>query len=121
MQAVLTAPEPVADVLAVNIKLGGLGGLALKEGKVFPKSKAHVMRKIPKHLGQPDTRKSLFYAAISTALTLGSGALGLLIPQTWAFAPIWVALGCMTGTIATGCWVVAHECGHFAFSKNKLL
>jgi len=61
------------------------------------------------------------YAAISTTLTLASGALGLLIPQQWAYAPLWLASGMMTGTIATGCWVVAHECGHFAFSKNRAL
>ena len=122
MQAVLEAPvkaEP--DVLANNIKLGGLNGLALKEGKEFPSSKGEVMRKIPKHLTQPHTGKSLMYAAISTALTLASGALGLLIPQRWAYAPLWLASGMMTGTIATGCWVVAHECGHFAFSKNRAL
>lgn len=93
----------------------------MQEGKVFPKSKGEVYANIPKHLVEKNTAKSLLYAAISTALTLGSGALGLLIPQQWAFAPLWVALGAMTGTIATGCWVVAHECGHFAFSRNKLL
>jgi omega-6 fatty acid desaturase (delta-12 desaturase) len=27
----------------------------------------------------------------------------------------------VTGTVATGVWVVAHECGHGAFSDNKLL
>ena len=93
----------------------------MQAGKVFPNSKGEVYANIPKHLVEKNTAKSLLYAAISTALTLGSGALGLLIPQQWAFAPLWVALGAMTGTIATGCWVVAHECGHFAFSRNKLL
>ena len=67
MQAVLEAPvkaEP--DVLANNIKLGGLNGLALKEGKEFPSSKGEFMNKIPKNLTQPHTGKSLMYAAIST-------------------------------------------------------
>jgi len=48
MQATLTAPvDTERDVLENNIKLGGLNGLALKEGKEFPKSKGEVMQKIP--------------------------------------------------------------------------
>ena len=48
MQATLTAPvKTERDVLENNIKLGGLNGLALKEGKEFPKSKGEVMQKIP--------------------------------------------------------------------------
>jgi len=35
--------------------------------------------------------------------------------------PLWVAYAVVLGTIATGVWVVAHECGHGAFSDNKLL
>ncbi|CAM9439506.1 unnamed protein product [Chrysoparadoxa australica] len=61
------------------------------------------------------------YAALSVAMTLGSGALGTLIPMKALWLPVWAAYAAATGTIATGCWVVAHECGHFAFSENKKL
>ena len=68
-----------------------------------------------------DTAKSMMYAAISTALTLGCGyAAYMCLPMTAAFAPAWIAYGIINGTIATGCWVVAHECGHMAFSDNKV-
>ena len=115
------APIEIRDEFQRNIDLGGLEGKALKEGRVYPKNKGEVYAQIPKHLIEKNTAKSLLYAAVSTALTLGSGAVGLLIPQQWAFAPVWVAYGIVTGTLATGCWVLAHECGHFAFSANKLL
>lgn len=29
--------------------------------------------------------------------------------------------GMVTGTVATGCWVIGHECGHNAFSDNTFL
>jgi omega-6 fatty acid desaturase (delta-12 desaturase) len=35
--------------------------------------------------------------------------------------PLWIVYAIVTGTVATGVWVVAHECGHGAFSDNKLL
>jgi omega-6 fatty acid desaturase (delta-12 desaturase) len=38
----------------------------------------------------------------------------------WTF-PIWTAYAAVTGTVAMGLWVLAHECGHGAFSPNKKL
>ena len=35
--------------------------------------------------------------------------------------PAWVLYAVVTGTLACGVWVIAHECGHGAFSKNKVL
>jgi len=35
--------------------------------------------------------------------------------------PIWVIYSLLSGTTAMGFWVIAHECGHGAFSKNKTL
>jgi omega-6 fatty acid desaturase (delta-12 desaturase) len=43
------------------------------------------------------------------------------IPLTiWAL-PLWIAYAFICGTIATGLWVLGHECGHQAFSDSKLL
>ena len=36
-------------------------------------------------------------------------------------APLWLAWAAVTGTVWTGMWVVAHECGHGAFSDNRQL
>ena len=45
--------------------------------KQFP-SMAEVLSKIPKHCFVKDTAKSLMYAAVSTALTVGCGVLAYL-------------------------------------------
>jgi len=47
--------------------------------------------------------------------------LGMLIPLKMAFAPLWLAYGAVAGTVWTGMWVVAHECGHGAFSDNRFI
>merc|ERR1719253_2231196 len=54
-------------------------------------------------------------------MTAACVALGTQIPLKWAFAPVWALYAYVTGTVATGCWVVAHECGHGAFSDNKTI
>lgn len=35
--------------------------------------------------------------------------------------PVWAAYAVASGTAAIGVWVVAHECGHGAFSDNRQL
>jgi fatty acid desaturase len=116
-----TSKLKIMDQLETNINMGGLKGKALKDGKYFPQSKNEVYQHIPKHLVKKDTVRSLKYAAISVALTLMAAATGFFIPQTLAYAPVWFIYGAVTGTIATGCWVIAHECGHQAFSDNKTI
>jgi omega-6 fatty acid desaturase (delta-12 desaturase) len=100
--------------------LSGLNGKALIAGKKYP-TKPEVMAAIPKHLMQKDTFKSMMYALMSTALTGLCVYAGTFIPYSWAYAWAWALYGIVTGTVATGCWVIAHECGHSAFSDNKLL
>jgi len=81
-----------------------------------------VLRAIPKHCFEKNTPLSLFYAALSTAMVLGcAAAAAAFIPLQAAWWPAWAAYAVVNGTIATGCWVVAHECGHGAFSDNKLI
>lgn len=41
--------------------------------------------------------------------------------MTMAYLPAWIAYAFVAGTCSTGCWVVAHECGHGAFSDNKMI
>jgi omega-6 fatty acid desaturase (delta-12 desaturase) len=48
-------------------------------------------------------------------------AIGLSIPFTPKMIPIWIIYSLLSGTTAMGFWVIAHECGHGAFSKNKVL
>lgn len=104
-----------------DVLRSGLEGMALVHGKAFP-SQAEVLGSIPRHCFEKDTAKSMAYAATSVALTLACVAAGqALIPLKLAFLPLWIAYAVVTGTVATGCWVIAHECGHGAFSDNSLL
>ena len=55
-------------------------------------------------------------------MTIGSGALAyLFIPLTWSWLPAWIGYAVVAGTAGTGCWVIAHECGHRAFAKYNWL
>ena len=40
---------------------------------------------------------------------------------TAAWVALWAVYGFVTGLLATGLWVIAHECGHQAFSESKLI
>ena len=59
--------------------------------------------------------------AQSLLCTAACVAAGLLIPLQAAFLPLWLGYAAVTGTVAMGLWVLAHECGHGAFSDNRLL
>lgn len=101
------------------IDAGGLEGKALQTGKTWP-SKSEVLQAIPKDCLKRDTLKSLIYAASSL---LQVGVCGYLawryIPMTTAALPLWFLYAAVQGTLATGAWVIGHECGHGAFSDTK--
>ena len=44
-------------------------------------------------------------------------------PLLYPFArlALWSLYGFATGLVATGLWVIAHECGHQAFSESKFI
>jgi fatty acid desaturase len=42
--------------------------------------------------------------------------LAVAAPVTWA---LWMAYWFFQGAVCTGLWVIAHECGHQAFSKYQ--
>lgn len=96
-------------------------GKALQTNKNWPKCKDDVVKMIPPECFVRDTCRSMKYAMYSVVLTLLSASFGYLIPQELKWAPVWLIWGFITGTICTGNWVVAHECGHNAFSDNKFL
>jgi fatty acid desaturase len=43
------------------------------------------------------------------------------LPPSLLTSPLWALWGLATGTVGMGLWVLAHECGHGAFSKNRRL
>jgi len=112
--------ETVEDIIA-RIPLSGLQGKAMRVEKSDIPTKAQVRQAIPAHCFKRNTAKSMMYAAISVAQSAACLWAGTLIPMKAAFAPLWLAYAAVTGTVWTGMWVVAHECGHKAFSDNLKL
>ena len=55
----------------------------------------------------------------SLSLSLLAYGVGTQIALVPGAAPLWILYGVITGTVAGGCWVIAHECGHHAFHPNR--
>lgn len=83
-------------------------------------TQAEVHAAIPAHCFERSLATSLRYAVQSVLLTVGTGWLAWrFLPLELAWTPIWLAYAVVAGTLATGVWVVAHECGHGAFCDQK--
>jgi fatty acid desaturase len=108
-----------------GIAFSGLKGKALSlNAEDFPKA-AEVRRAIPEECFAPETATSLGYLSVSLLGTaactaVGISMLGAIGTSIWTL-PIWSAYSAVTGTVAMGLWVLAHECGHGAFSPDKKL
>jgi len=108
-----------------GIAFSGLKGKALSlKHEDFPEAR-DLRAVIPADCFKPDTAKSLGYLAVSTIGTaactaFGISMLGVIGTSIWTL-PIWTAYSAVTGTVAMGLWVLAHECGHGAFSENRKL
>lgn len=107
-----------------GIALSGLQGKALtwKESD-YPSAK-QLKSVIPRDCFNPETKTSMKYLSVSvigtTLCTLfGARMLSVFNPSRVLNLPFWTAYSAVTGTVAMGLWVLAHECGHGAFSKNK--
>lgn len=101
----------------------GLKGKALSlTDDDFPMSR-DIKAVIPKDCFTPDTATSLGYLSVSllgTALCtiVGVGMIGAIGTSIWTL-PIWTAYAGVTGTVAMGLWVLAHECGTYFFYELK--
>eukprot|EP00557_Chaetoceros_sp_GSL56_P000250 CAMPEP_0176502596 /NCGR_PEP_ID=MMETSP0200_2-20121128/14840_1 /TAXON_ID=947934 /ORGANISM="Chaetoceros sp., Strain GSL56" /LENGTH=291 /DNA_ID=CAMNT_0017901683 /DNA_START=6 /DNA_END=877 /DNA_ORIENTATION=- len=108
-----------------GIVFSGLKGKALSlKAEDFPKSK-DIKAVIPADCFEPETLKSLGYLSVSLVGTgictaVGVAMLSAIGTSIWTL-PIWTIYSAITGTVAMGLWVLAHECGHGAFSKNRKL
>ncbi len=85
-------------------------------------TRSEVRASIPDDCFERSTLRSLVYLAGSLAavIALVTSAI-LFLPMTWVWLPVWALYAVATGTAATGLWVIAHECGHGAFSSNQRL
>ena len=82
-------------------------------------SKAELLGCLPPELLELNPRKAWCSLGGSLVLSLAAYGLGTQIDLVPGAAPLWVLYGVVTGTVAGGCWVIAHECGHHAFHPNR--
>ncbi|GMH83656.1 hypothetical protein TrVE_jg11393 [Triparma verrucosa] len=117
----------VAGIDLTGVAKSGMGYKAMmNEAEDFPTA-GEVRAAIPREAFEPDTLKSLGYLSTSVVLTsicvyAGVAAMNAGVPTDSPLAvPFWALYAVVTGTVGMGNWVLAHECGHGAFSKNKKL
>ena len=84
-------------------------------------SKAELLACLPADLATFHPVKAWGSLAMSVGLSLLAYGIGTRIPLTLAASPLWILYALITGTVAMGCWVIAHECGHNAFHPNRRL
>ena len=104
-----------------NINFSGLKGQALEIKTSDIPSMKEFKSCIPEDCFNSQTTTSLGYLLQSTIIQAIVIAIGLAIPFTQRMIPIWILYAFLSGTTAMGFWVIAHECGHGAFSKNRFL
>ena len=82
-------------------------------------TKAELLKTLPPELSKLSPIKAWMSLVMSVGLSALAVGVGMLIPLSAAATPLWLLYGAVTGTIAMGCWVIAHECGHHAFHPNR--
>lgn len=111
--------NPDADVEPKHIDLNGnvfeLPDFVMKQ----------IYDAIPPHCFRPSITRSLLYAVrdylyLGTLMFLTYTYVPML-PLTFLRVICYTSYTVLAGMIMTGIWIIAHECGHGAFSKNKRL
>jgi len=104
-----------------NIHFSGLKGQALAIKMSDIPSMKEFKDVVPDHCFNCKTSTSLRYLLQSISIQAVVVLIGLNIPMTQEMIPIWILYSLISGTTAMGFWVLAHECGHGAFSRNRIL
>jgi omega-6 fatty acid desaturase (delta-12 desaturase) len=90
-----------------------------------PFSVAEVRAAIPAHCFERSAVKSLLHVAkdfaIAGAFFYAATFIGHDAVPLWARCLLWPLYWFAQGAILTGVWVLAHECGHQAFSDSTTL
>ncbi|MEM7092570.1 MAG: fatty acid desaturase [Actinomycetota bacterium] len=88
--------------------------------RVDAPSLAEVRAALPADAFVIDEKRSLAYAMFSLVATVAPAVLAYrYLPLSLVWLPVWVAVAIVVGTCAFGMWIIAHECGHGAFSKHR--
>lgn len=84
-----------------------------------------IFAAIPPHCFKPSTVRSMAYVVRDffyfSVLAYAAHTYIPYIPNVYARAATWAAYTTLQGMVMTGIWILAHECGHGAFSKSKTL
>lgn len=84
-------------------------------------SKQQLLATLPADLTDKNVAKAWSTLAFSLSTSLLAYGAGCFIPLQWSLLPVWLAYAVVAGTLAGGCWVLAHECGHNAFHPNPTI
>ncbi|KAG9073086.1 Delta(12)-fatty-acid desaturase [Linnemannia hyalina] len=77
---------------------------------------------IPAHLFVRDTTKSIMHVVkdlVTIAAVFYCATFIDTLPSLALRIPAWIAYWIIQGTVMVGPWILAHECGHAAFSDSK--
>ncbi|ORY58788.1 Delta(12) fatty acid desaturase [Pseudomassariella vexata] len=82
-----------------------------------------IRKAIPAYCFQPTVLKSMSYVVRDCLLAGGLIYTALTyipqLPNPYYRAAAWAAYTFAQGLVGTGMWILAHECGHGAFSKHR--
>ncbi len=113
-----------------DVKDSGYGELIDTYGNKFEipdYSINDILGAIPKHCFERSGAKGLAYVArdiaslATTFVLFNKFVTPEYIPSTPLRTGLWFLYTVIQGLFATGLWVLAHECGHQAFSPSKVL
>jgi len=79
---------------------------------------------IPAHCFRPSVLRSMAYVVrdfVYFSVLIYASSYISLLPNVFARGLAWTAYTGVQGMVMTGIWILAHECGHGAFTKNKRL
>lgn len=80
---------------------------------------------IPRHCFKRHLATSMYHLASDLIIVVTLGYLATYISDgaipAWASYLLWPVYWFLQGTQLTGVWVLAHECGHQAFSESKTI
>ncbi|RFU29695.1 hypothetical protein B7463_g6628, partial [Scytalidium lignicola] len=78
---------------------------------------------IPPHCFKPSSLRSMAYVVRDyfylSVLVYGAVTYIPMLPNPWLKVLAWGVYAFLQGLVFTGIWILAHECGHGAFSKSK--
>jgi fatty acid desaturase len=122
------------DVDTRQMSFSTLNGKALAFPRVFP-----TLSEVKTAISPDDFKRSTPISLAFAAVDVTTVAVALMVAYRYmlplvtklsamntmggsmASLSLWALYSVVTGTLAIGMWVTAHECGHKAFSDNKTL